>query len=153
MGCRQAMWREPLRLFGRRLPGAVPCVSVLRFHRRAHLPIVLASGLFSKGSPTSNVRAIPFRVAVGARITPRPPHGSVRAPLCIRLLPRVPDGETLVGPGMKDSRLWEPVVRQLRHSSPGETAFLTASAECPAPAFGDLGSKGSHASQLVGTAW
>src|SRR5450755_3314736 len=45
---------------------------------------------------------------------------------------------------MKDSRLWEPVVRQLRHSSPGETAFLTASAECPAPAFGDLGSKGSQ---------
>src|SRR5580700_3693390 len=90
------------------------------------------------------VRGIPFRVAVGARVTPRPPHGSVRAPLYIRLLPRVPDGETLVGPGMKDSRLWEPVVRQLRHSSPGETAFLTASAECPAPAFGDLGSKGSQ---------
>jgi hypothetical protein len=36
------------------------------------------------------------------------------------------------------------VVRQLRHSSPGETAFLTAPAECPAPAFGDLGSKGSQ---------
>src|ERR1700692_973178 len=102
-------------------------------------------GAFSKGSPTSNVRAIPFRVAVGARVTPRPPHGSVRAPLCIRLLPRVPDGETLVGPGVKDWRLWEPVVRQLRHSSPGETAFLTASAECPAPAFGDLGSEGPHA--------
>src|SRR5215467_6045194 len=91
-----------------------------------------------------HVRAIRFRVAVGARVTPRPLRGSVRAPLCIRLLPRVPDGETLIGPGMKDSRLWEPVVRQLRHSSPGETAFLTASAECPAPAFGDLGSKGSQ---------
>ena len=89
-----------------------------------------------------DVRPFPFRVAVGARVTPRPPHRSVRAPLCIRLLPRVPDGETLVRPGMKDSRLWEPVVRQLRHSSPGETAFLTAPAECPAPAFGDLGSKG-----------
>src|ERR1700692_4033944 len=75
---------------------------------------------------------------------PRAPHGSVRAPLCIRPLPRVPDGETLVGPGMKDSRLWEPVVRQLRHSSPGEIALLAASAECPAPAFGDLGSKGSQ---------
>src|SRR5216684_5616436 len=91
-----------------------------------------------------DVRLFRFRVAVGTRVTPRPPHRSGRAPLCIRLLPRVPDGETLVGPGMKDSRLWEPVVRQLRHSSPGETAFLTASAECPAPAFGDLGSKGSQ---------
>ena len=95
-----------------------------------------------------HVRVIRFRVAVGARVTPRPPHGSVRAPLCIRLLPRVPDGETLVGPGMKDSRLGEPVVSQLRHSSPGETAFLTASAECPAPAFGDLGSKGSQRSPV-----
>src|SRR5260370_2467602 len=92
----------------------------------------------------SSVRPIPVRVAVGTRVTPRPPHGSVRAPLCIRLLPRVLDGETLVGPGMKDSRLWEPVVSQLRHSSPAEIAFLAASAECPAPAFGDLGSKGSQ---------
>src|SRR5436190_12414028 len=73
-------------------------------------------------------RAAASAVAVGARVTPRPPHGSVRAPLCIRLLPRVPDGETLVGPGVKDSRLWEPVVGQLRHSSPGETAFLTGAA-------------------------
>src|ERR1700685_1774058 len=85
-------------------------------------------------------------VAVGTRVTPRPPHGSVRAPLCIRLLPRVLDGETLVGPRMKDSRFWEPVVSQLRHSSPGEIALLAASAECPAPAFGDLGSKGSQRS-------
>src|SRR5258708_5754902 len=90
------------------------------------------------------VRQFRFHVAVGTRVTPRPPHGSVRAPLCIRLLPGVLDGETLVGPGMKDSRLWEPVVSQLRHSSPGEIAFLAASAECPAPAFGDLGSKGSQ---------
>src|ERR1700722_15773940 len=47
---------------------------------------------------------------------------------------------------MKDSRLWEPVVSQIRHSSPGEFALLAASAECPAPAFGDLGSKGSQRS-------
>src|SRR5271163_2207241 len=49
---------------------------------------------------------------------------------------------------MKDSRLWEPVVSQLRHSSPGEIALLAASAECPAPAFGDLGSKGSQRSPV-----
>src|ERR1700720_538069 len=71
-----------------------------------------------------------------ARTIPEPTRGAA--------LTSGADGETLVGPGMKDSRLWEPVVRQLRHSSPGETAFLTASAECPAPAFGDLGSKGSQ---------
>ena len=49
---------------------------------------------------------------------------------------------------MKDSRLWEPVVSQLRHSSPGEIAPLAASAESPAPAFGDFGSKGSQRSPV-----
>src|SRR6202043_261552 len=44
----------------------------------------------------TGVREIPRRVAVGTRVTPRPPHGSVRAPLCIRLLPRVFDGELAV---------------------------------------------------------
>src|SRR5262249_26298415 len=68
-------------------------------------------------------------VAVGARVTPRPPHGSVRAPLCIRLLPRVPDGETLVRPRVKDPRLREPVVSQLCHPIPVEVTLLTASAK------------------------
>jgi len=58
-------------------------------------------------------------------------HRSGRAPLCIRLLPRVPDGETLIGPGVKDSRLWEPVVGQLLHSIPGEAAFLGQSPGMP----------------------
>ena len=92
----------------------------------------------------TGVREIPRRVAVGTRVTSRPLLRSVRAPLCIRLLPRVPDGETLVGPGVNDPRLWEPVVRHLHHSSPVEISLLAASAECPAPAFGDLGTKGSQ---------
>ena len=45
------------------------------------------------------------------------------SPLCIRLLPRVLDGETLVGPRVKDARLWEPVVSQLRHSSQVRSPF------------------------------
>src|SRR5246127_3812683 len=94
------------------------------------------------------VRSITFRVAVGTRVASRPLRRSGRAPLCIRLLPRVPDGETLVGPGMKNSRLWEPIGSQLLHSSPGETAFLAASAECPTPAFDDLGTKGSQRSPI-----
>ena len=44
----------------------------------------------------TDVREIPRRVAVGTRVTPRPPPRSVRAPLCIRLLPRVFDGELAV---------------------------------------------------------
>jgi hypothetical protein len=94
------------------------------------------------------VRRIRFHVAVGTRVASRPLRRSGRAPLCIRLLPRVPDGETLVGPGMKNSRLWEPIGSQLLHSSPGETAFLAASAECPTPAFDDLGTKGSQRSPI-----
>ena len=48
----------------------------------------------------SDVRGFSFRVAVGTRVAPRPPHRSVRAPLCIRLLPRVFDGKSLVRPGV-----------------------------------------------------
>ena len=40
-----------------------------------------------------DVRLNLCHVAVGTRVTPRPPHRSGRAPLCIRLLPRVFDGE------------------------------------------------------------
>jgi hypothetical protein len=32
----------------------------------------------------------------------------------IRLLPRVCDGKALIGPGMKDTRFWEPLVNQSR---------------------------------------
>ena len=38
----------------------------------------------------------------------------------IRLLPRVSNGEALVGPGMKDARRGEPVGDQLRHPVPRE---------------------------------
>jgi hypothetical protein len=61
----------------------------------------------------------------GTRVTPRPPHRSVRAPLCIRLLPRVPDGKSLVRPRVKDPRFREPVVSQLCHPSPLEVTLLT----------------------------
>src|SRR5215831_10742654 len=67
-----------------------------------HCPVARASAL---------VRSISCRVAVGTRVAPRPPHRSVRAPLRIRLLPRVLDGETLIGPGVKDLWLREPVAR------------------------------------------
>src|SRR5215471_20782161 len=57
----------------------------------------------------------------------------------IRLLPRVCDGKALIGPGMKDTRFWEPLVNQPGHASPVETRQLAASGEHPMPAFGDLG--------------
>src|SRR5262245_12961635 len=57
----------------------------------------------------------------------------------IRLLPRVCDGKALIGPRMKDTRFWEPLVNQPGHASPVETRQLAASGEHPMPAFGDLG--------------
>src|SRR5215470_4428947 len=36
----------------------------------------------------------------------------------IRLLPWVCDGKTLIGPRMKDTRFWEPLVNQPVHASP-----------------------------------
>ena len=53
----------------------------------------------------------------------------------------MPDGEAFLGPGVKDPRLGEPVVSQLRHPSPGQSTLLTALAESLPPAFEDLGTK------------
>jgi len=45
---------------------------------------------------------------------------------CIRLLPRVFDGEALFGPGMKDARRGKPAVGQFRHPIPREAVLLAA---------------------------
>jgi hypothetical protein len=87
-------------------------------------------------------------VAVGTRVASRPPHGSVRAPLCIRLLPWVFDGESLVWPRVEDSRLWEPVVRQLLHPSPGDVTFLAAATKCAPPAVDDSESECAQCSPV-----
>src|ERR1022692_1965906 len=42
---------------------------------------------------------------------------------------------------MEDGWRGQPVVRQLRHSLPRDSALLTASGQDPAPAFGDLGAE------------
>ena len=87
-------------------------------------------------------------VAVGTRVASRPPHGSVRAPLCIRLLPWVFDGKSLVWPRMEDSRLWEPVVRQLLHPGPDDVTFLAAATKCAPPAVDDSESECAQCSPV-----
>ena len=57
----------------------------------------------------------------------------------IRLLPRVCDGKALIGPGMKDTRFWKPLVNQPVHAVPVEIRSRAASGEHPMPAFDDLG--------------
>ena len=90
----------------------------------------------------------PMLFAVGMRITAHPRTDPSKRYSRTRLPPRVFDVEALRGPRVKDARLWEPVVSQLRHLSPGEIAFLAASAKCPTPALGDPGSKGSQRSPV-----
>ena len=51
---------------------------------------------------------------------PSGPHSGTRLP------PRVPDGEALLGPRMKDAGPGEKVIRQLRDPSPGRAVLLTA---------------------------
>jgi hypothetical protein len=55
-----------------------------------------------------------------------------------RLLPRVPDGEAHIRPGMKDARLVEKIVGKLRHPRPHQACFLTVPAETPVPENGDV---------------
>ena len=52
---------------------------------------------------------------------------------CVRLLPRVPDGEAYVGQGMTDVGWWEPVADQPRHTVPRECILLAASPERAPP--------------------
>jgi glutamine synthetase len=50
----------------------------------------------------------------------------------------VSDGEALIGPGMEDQRLGEPLVRELLHTVPGDASLLAATAESLFPAIENL---------------
>ena len=56
----------------------------------------------------------------------------------IRLLPRVFDGEALIGPGMTDTRRGKPVVGQFRHSIPSEAVLLAAPPKRATPEVGNV---------------
>ena len=74
----------------------------------------------------------PARMAASlAAPEPSGPHSGTRLP------PRVPDGEALLGPRMKDAGPGEKVIRQLRDPSPGRAVLLTAPPERAAPEVDD----------------
>jgi hypothetical protein len=64
------------------------------------------------------------------RTDPSEPNSSTR------LLPRVFDGEALVGPGVEYARRREPVVGQFRHAIPCEAVLLAASPKRSTPEIG-----------------
>jgi hypothetical protein len=93
------------------------------------------------------------KVGRGRNASYRPPHRSGRAPLCIRLLPRVLDGETLVGEGWRIRGFGSQssvsfVIRAqvrppfwLRRLSDQRKRLVISARKAP------------NAAQLVGTAW
>ena len=68
-------------------------------------------------------------VAVGTPVASAPRTDPYVQLSRIRLLPRVCDGEALVGPGVKDTRSGEPLVNQPVHPFPVEIGPLAASGE------------------------
>lgn len=79
------------------------------------------------------------RVAVGTRVAQRPPHRSRRAALPHRALTSGSGGkEALFRPWMLDLGRWQPASDVETHLSPVEPAFVAATAETAAPAFGNL---------------
>src|ERR1700749_3666799 len=62
----------------------------------------------------------------------------VRPDSSIRFLPRVFDGEALVGPGMTDTQCGKPVVGQFRHSIPSEAVLLAAPPKRSTPEVSDV---------------
>ena len=75
-----------------------------------------------------------------------------RPDLGIRLLPRVFDVKAHVGPRVKDVRLGEPVVGELRHTLPCEAVFLAASPKRSKPEAQHIVAEGFMRAQLPGMA-
>jgi hypothetical protein len=71
--------------------------------------------------------------AVGTTITDRPPHRTVRAPLCIRLPPWMSGGESLARIRMQDAGNWNPVREDRRQPIPGQHTELTATTQYQPP--------------------
>src|SRR2546430_2641199 len=76
-------------------------------------------------SPTT-CRFIPALVAVGTTITDRPPHGSVRARLRIRLLPRMSGVEACIGIGVQNAGRRNPPVQDWGKTFPPHLCALAA---------------------------
>src|SRR5919205_1188229 len=70
----------------------------------------LLDSVFKVNFATDRQRSFRLAVAVGTTITDRPPHKAVRAPLCIRLPPRMTGAKALQRIRMQDSRERNPMV-------------------------------------------
>src|SRR5215831_3251495 len=78
-------------------------------------------------------------VAVGTCVSSHAPRPEPYVQLSrIRLPPRVPDGKAVAGPRMKDNRLREPGVGQLRHPFPRDPILLAATPQRAPPEVGDM---------------
>ena len=102
--------------------------------------MISAKGL---GCVITQTRGV-FWIAVGARVTPCPPHRSVRARLRHTAPTLGGDGEANAWPWMKDLRLREKIIGQPCHPLPREAVLLTASPQRARPEAPDMVSEGAE---------
>src|SRR5713101_8317601 len=72
-------------------------------------------------------------VAVGTTIAGRPPHRTVRAPLCIRLPPWMSGDEVFQRIGMQDAGHWYPAREDRVETIPRQHAALTTATKYQPP--------------------
>jgi hypothetical protein len=87
-------------------------------------------------------------IAVGTRITPRPPHRSVRAQLRHTAPTLGGDGKAYVRPWVKDLGLQEKVIGQLCDPLPCEVVLLTAAPQRAQPEARDMVAKGAECREV-----
>jgi hypothetical protein len=86
-------------------------------------------------------------IAVGTLITGRPPHRTVRAAF-LRRVPRVSDGEALIGPGVKDAGRREKFVSELGDPFPGCLVPLAAPPQRAIPESRDMGTEHQQSAEV-----
>src|SRR5262245_53337819 len=94
-------------------------------------------------------RSLAGTIAVGTRITPRPPHRSVRARLRHTAPTLGGDGKTNAWPWVKDLGLREEVSGQLWHPFPRKAVLLTAAPQRAEPEARHMVAKGAEC-RIVG---
>src|SRR5271166_3407554 len=100
---------------------------------------------------TGHIRHLRCReraVAVGTRISPRPPHRTRRALLTHRAPTLDGDEEPLLRPRMQDAWEWQVPVGDRLHSGPRYSMSLAAAHQRAMPAFDHV----KIAEPLIGTA-
>src|SRR6516164_9047686 len=92
-------------------------------------------GAFQRNHPLAHIDAAEEEVAVGTRISPRPPHRSRRALLTHRAPTLDSDEKPLFWPRMQDAWERQVAVGDRLHSSPRKSTSLASTHQRAVPTF------------------